>query len=271
VIAADAGRYTIVDGDARVLRGTTWFALVPGASVQEGDVVDVADGAIVQVELARGAAVSVGGPAAAYAAALPAKGPAEWVFARGWTKVRAVAANPLRLRSAILDLDVTDGIVVARLDPGQSAAFVEQGSAGVGIPAARGKSSPAGDLREGEFVSRVPERQPTFGEHPVAAFITAMPRYMRDALPTLAPRFPGRPPALHPGRDVSFPEAEPWLLGGTRPLFARRFASRLRDPEFRNAAAARASALPEWSRALRPQPAQSSHDVAAGERRKEEP
>jgi hypothetical protein len=64
-LAADAGRYTIVDGDARVLRGVTWFVLVPGAALQEGDVLDVGAGAVVQVELARGALLSTGAPAGA--------------------------------------------------------------------------------------------------------------------------------------------------------------------------------------------------------------
>ena len=41
--ATDSGIYTIVDGDVRVLRGATWFRLVPGARLLEGDVVEVGD------------------------------------------------------------------------------------------------------------------------------------------------------------------------------------------------------------------------------------
>jgi hypothetical protein len=271
--AADAGRYTIVDGDARVLRGVTWFVLVPGAALQEGDVVDVGDGAMVQAELSRGAIVSIGGPAAAYAAALPAKGPADWIFTRGWAKVRGLRASPLRLRSQILELDIADGIVVAHLDPAQSAAFVEQGSALASVPAARGKSAPAGDVRDGEFVLRVAERPATFGDRAPPAFVTAMPRYMRDALPAMIAQFQGRAPVLRAGRDASFAEAEPWLSGVTRATFVRRFAPRLKDAEFRVAAAEHADGLPEWRHVLRPEPPPSTDDnaPAATERRKEVP
>jgi len=270
-IAAEAGRYTLVDGDARVLRGTTWYALLPGAAVEEGDVLDLGSGAVVQVELARGAVVNASGQAALYAAALPASGAAEWIFARGWTKVRASAANALRLRSTLLDIEVATGTLVARLDPEQADAFVEQGSAKVWLPGGRGKPTPAGDLRDDDFVSRVPQRPPAFGDRPPMVFVTAMPRYMRDALPTLAPRFQGRPPLLRAGRDINLGEADNWLGSVARPTFVRRFAPRLKDPEFRAAAAGHTSAYPEWAHALRPEPAPANDDnAAASERRGEQ-
>ncbi len=34
---ADAGVVTILDGSARILRGVTWYKLVEGARVQDGD------------------------------------------------------------------------------------------------------------------------------------------------------------------------------------------------------------------------------------------
>ena len=57
--AADAGIYTIVDGDVRVLRGTTWYRLAPGARVQDGDIVDAGGLAQLQLELTDGGRQSV--------------------------------------------------------------------------------------------------------------------------------------------------------------------------------------------------------------------
>jgi hypothetical protein len=270
-LAAEGGRYTIVDGDARVLRGTTWYGLLAGAAVEEGDVLDLGSGAVVQVELTRGAIVNAAGPAALYAASLPANGPAEWVFAHGWAKARA-QAQPLRLRSALLELDVTQGTVVAHLDPDNAGAFVEQGNVKVWLPASRGKPVAAGDLRDSDFVSRVAQRPPAFGDRAPLVFVTAMPRYMRDALPALAKRFAGRPPALRAGREVNLAEADTWLGSVARATFARRFAPRLKDPDFRAAVGAHAAAYPEWAHAVRLEPPASTDDNAsADERRREQP
>ena len=62
--AAERGIYTLVDGDARVLRGATWYALVPGARAEEGDVVDAGERAAVQLEFAQGGALNIAGPRA---------------------------------------------------------------------------------------------------------------------------------------------------------------------------------------------------------------
>ena len=253
-VAADAGVYAIVDGEARVLRGTTWFDLVAGAGVQEGDVIDVREGGLVQAELARGAIVNVAGPAGLYAAALPASGAAEWIFTRGWAKVLAAPANPLRLRSPVLDVDLADGVLVAQLEATQAAVFVERGRAKVTLPATRGKATPAGELRDGEFAARNGDRTPTFGDRAPLAFVTVMPRSMRDPLPKMAARFQGKSPALSPGREASLADADAWLAGPARPAFVKRLAPRLKDAEFRAAVLARASNYPEWHRALNPEP-----------------
>jgi hypothetical protein len=61
--AAEHGIYTLADGDARVLRAITWYRLAPGARIEPGDVVDVAEHAAVQLELAQGGTLNVQGPA----------------------------------------------------------------------------------------------------------------------------------------------------------------------------------------------------------------
>ena len=270
-LAADAGIYTIVDGEARVLRGTTWFDLAAGAAVQEGDVVDVREGGLVQAELARGAILNVAGPAGWYAAALPPSGAGEWIFTRGWAKVMATPANPVHLRAPVVEIDLPDGVLVAQLEPAQAGVFVERGRAKITLPAAKGKSMPAGELRDGEFAARAGDRTPTFGDRAPLAFVTAMPRSMRDPLPKLASRYQGKPPALAGGREVTVAEADAWLAGPARPAFVKRLAPRLKDPEFRGAVLARASAYPEWHRALNPEPpaAEDNNRASDGDARRE--
>ena len=71
--AVDAGVVTIVEGQARVLRGAVWYRLVPGANVQDGDIVEAVDKAEVQVELTAGATLNLVGPGALYAAVIPTR------------------------------------------------------------------------------------------------------------------------------------------------------------------------------------------------------
>src|SRR2546423_1669367 len=89
VAAADAGIYTIVEGDARVLRGTAWAKLGAGVRAQEGDLLELGERAQVQVEMPRAGVMNIVGPASVYAAALPAQdakagGAGEMAPARGW-------------------------------------------------------------------------------------------------------------------------------------------------------------------------------------------
>lgn len=250
--AAERGIYTVVDGDARVLRGVTWFRLAPGARVEEGDVVEASE--LVQCELATGSALAMHGPALAYVASFQdeRKRPAtEIVLSGGWFKFAGAAkAPPVRLRLPTATVDLTDAIVVLHADAGAVQVFVEKGGAQLSIPV-RGKEGPPREAKEGEFWTRSGDRAFVADERPPAAFVAAMPRDFRERLPSLAARFATAPAPLAAGRDVTFDEAWPWLSGPWRKPFVRRFAPRLGDPAFRAAAAARP--IPEWDRMLHPE------------------
>ena len=251
--AAERGVYTLIDGEARVLRGVTWLRLVPGARIEEGDIVDARS--YVQLELAGGAALALQGPALAYVAALSgerARPPAEIVLSGGWTKFAGNAKTvPVRLRLPAAIVEVGDGIVVVHGGSAATEVFVESGSARVGIPVARGKEPAPREAKEGELWTRSGERAFVADERPSPAFVAAMPRDFRERLPSLAGRFAAPPPPLAAGRDVTFDEAWPWLSGPWRKPFVKRFAPRLADPEFRASAATHP--IPEWDRTLHPE------------------
>ena len=257
--AAERAIYTVVDGDVRVLRKTTWYRLEAGARAESGDVIDAGERAQAQLELAHGATLSIMGPALVGAAELPSgdgKSAAtpELTLLRGWVKAsNAPKAAPLRLVLPSSALRIANGVAVVHCDAAQSGFFVETGSVTLTTPAARGREV-AREAREGEFWHRTGDRAFESEDHPSPAFIAAMPTALRDRLPSLASRFEtAPPPSLSAGREVTYAEAEPWLAGATRKAFAKRFASRLADPAFRAAAAAARPPVPEWDRTLHPE------------------
>ena len=255
VRAMDAGVYTIVDGDVRVLRGATWFRLTPGARVLDGDVVDIDEHGQAQLELAEGATLNAQGPALLHAAAIAtADGKpipiAEIVIARGWLKASAAKARPLRMKMAMMTVTIADAVAVASCDARRTELFVESGTASVALN--RSKDAPR-DATAGEFVSRADERAPIVVNRAPAAFLAAMPRAFRDPLPVLAGHFAVAPEALVKGREISLAEADPWLAGANRKSFVKRFTPRLADPAFRAAVAAHSSAYPEWDRIIHPE------------------
>jgi len=254
--AADAaGVYSLVDGNVRALRGTTWFRLVAGTRVLEGDVIDVSDQAQIQLELKDGGTLNAQGPALMYAVAIPPVdgkpgAVAEMIVQQGWLKAAAKGPRPLRVRMAMMTVTLGDAVVVASCDARHAELFVESGTANVA--SSTGKEPPQ-SITAGEFVWRNDERQHTVTGRPPPAFLGALPRQFRDSLPALASRFPTAPQALVKISEVSFAEAEPWLAGTTRKAFVRRLSPRLSDPAFRAAVAAHPAAFPEWDRMLHPE------------------
>ena len=235
--AAERPLYTIVDGDARVLRGVTWHRLEAGAVVEAGDVVEAGEHAEVQVELPTGPIVRITGPGIAHVAALAAanaKHPVcEFTLLRGWFKLSAKEkAAPLELTLPVAALTLADGIVVVHADGRTAEVFVEAGRANIAPLSGRAKFA-GRKLIEGEYWARTDERAPQAAEGAPRAFVSAMPVQLRDALPALAARFEGAPPKLVAGRIVNAAEANPWLAGPTRAAFTRRFAGIPRHPAAR--------------------------------------
>ena len=255
--AAERGIYTLVEGDARVLRGATWYTLAPGVRAEEGDVVDVGERAQAQLEFAQGGALNMQGPALAHAVALPASGdkagaPVEIALERGWFKAAAAPkARAVRLRLPNATVDLDDAIAVVHGDAALAEVFLERGGARIAVPVARGKEAPPRNAKEGEFWRRAGDRAFSADERAPADFVAAMPRDLREALPALAGRYTGPAPVPAAAQPITFDEARPWLAGPMRRIFARRFMPRLSDPAFRAAAAAHP--IPEWDRILHPE------------------
>ena len=258
VAAADAGIVTIVEGSARVLRGTVWYRLLPGAAFQEGDIIDAAERAQVQVELAMGGVLNMVGPASLYAAALPFRGeklegPMEFALDRGWLKLAATAPTGMRLRLPVALLSLNEATIVARQESRMLEMFVESGSVRIVETSRTGRDGLTHDAKAGEYWSRDGDKPMVSERRAPVKFVASMPRHLIDRLASLAAKFKGKKPPLAVDREITLAEAEPWLGGSYRKAFARRLAGRLADPAFRKAVEANIAAYPEWDRILHPE------------------
>jgi len=92
--AAETGVVTVLDGSARLLRGSTWYKLVEGARVQDGDVIEAAERAQVQLEVATGDVINAAGPASLLLTGVGPRGgklpgAVELYLPQGWVKLAA--------------------------------------------------------------------------------------------------------------------------------------------------------------------------------------
>jgi hypothetical protein len=250
--AAETGVVTLVEGNARLLRAATWYKLVVGVRVEEADIIDASDRAQAQIELAAGSRTNLVGAGKIYLVPAPAKGaPTVVAMPAGWLKV---AAKPpgIRIRTAQFDLVVGDGVLVVHADGQAVEFFVESGGARLVEVAPNGADVAARDLKSGEFGSKSASAALATGPRMPKAFVEKMPRHFADALPVLADRVKAKP-SLVVDHEITYAEAEPWLAGRERAVFEKRFASRLRDPAFRSAAAPNLARYPMWDRMLNPE------------------
>lgn len=248
--APEIGVVTLVEGEARLLRGVTWYKLVPGARVEEGDIVEALDRAQAQLEFTAGTAVNLVGAGAAYLA--PAKsGPLVLTLPNGWLKVEAKAPG-VRVRTMAFDVVTADGIVVIRAQGPSVDFFVEGGSAKLVELSAAGADGVTRDAKRGEYWAKPATSGYTTLPRAPRVFVDAMPRHFSDALPALTARMKSKP-VLVVDHEITYAEAEPWLAGRDRAVFERRFASRLRDPAFRKAVEPVVARYPSWDRLVHPE------------------
>jgi len=250
--AAEVGVVTLVEGNARLLRGATWYKLVPDTRVEEADIIEASDRSHAQIEFAAGSLADLVGAGKVYLAPTAVKpAPAIVNMPNGWLKI-AVKPPGLRLRTVPFDLVVVDGILVVHANGPAADFFVESGGGKLVELMPNGADGPARDVKSGEYGSKSTTAAFTTVPRAPKAFVDAMPRHFVDPLPTLAARIKSKP-ALVAEREVTYAEAEPWLAGRDRPVFERRFASRLRDPAFRNAMLPNIARYPAWDRLLNPE------------------
>ncbi len=163
--AADAGIVSIVDGPCRLLRDTTWYKLVPGARLREGDILVAAGTGQIQVELATGGAFNLGAPGTLFAVAVPMSGdkltgPVELSLTEGWLKLSANAPPAgFRVQVDPTSIEAIEAVVVMHAAPGAMELFVESGIAKIGeVGTPKGKTSVGTELKGGDYAAQSTDR-----------------------------------------------------------------------------------------------------------------
>src|SRR5437762_11782434 len=182
-VAADIGVVTIAEGSARVLRGTVWYMLAPGAPFQESDLVDAGERTQVQVELASGGTLNVVGPAALFAVSIPLRNdkqeaPMEFALDKGWLKLVSPAGAGMRIRAPSATVTAADATIVTRQDGKMFELFVESGSARIADTTRTGRDGAVHDAKSGEYWSREGDKPFVTERRAPAKFVAAMPRHL---------------------------------------------------------------------------------------------
>ena len=251
--AADpAATVTLLEGPAGLVRGVTRYALVEGVRMQSGDIVEVGDKGLAEIEFPDGAAIALGGGTRMLAISMPRGKSAAGDFhvMAGELKVSGVSKDArLRISTPIFTLWPAEGVCVMVVGRGEGSVFIESGAARLAAgPATHG-------LKSGEFFNRKDGQKGTVLQRPSKAFMAAMPKAFFDPLPSRLARYKDREAQPRRIEDVSYADVEIWLKGPAairRPLVAR-FEPRAEDPKFRSALEANLRFHPEWDPILYPE------------------
>lgn len=250
---------TLVEGEAALLRGTTRFALAEGVRLQAGDIVEVADKGLAQIEF-DGALLSLGPRGRFHAATLVPRGAkagamSELYLLQGWSKLALdTSAAPFRLTTPHFRLLPAEAVAIVHVEPAQGDVFVESGGLRLTEGTAK-KPTTFVRLRAGEYYARKADQKGGAQPRPPPAFADAMPRNYRDNLPVRAAKYREREVAPRRLDDVEYADVEPWLKGPVevrRPI-VQRLRPRAQDPGFRKALIANMRAHPEWDRIVFPE------------------
>lgn len=248
---------TLLEGPATLTRGAYRHALAEGVRLQSGDILELADKSLAEMEFGDGTAVALGPRARAYAMALPrAKGaPADFYIVEGAVKLSGMKpAAGLRVVTPLFSLHGGDGSAVLLLHGDEASVFVESGAVRLSAPGAGG-SQAAQQLKSGDFYTVKADQKGVLAGRPSQAFVGALPKAFLDPLPSRMARFKERqvqPRLMH---AASYAEVETWLKAPPairRPMPAR-FKSRVGDPAFRAALVENLKFHPEWDPILFPE------------------
>jgi hypothetical protein len=259
----DVGTVTLLEGSLRIIRGTAALQAAEGTHVRLGDIIESSDKGFVQLEFVGGAIVALGPLSRMYVfrhgmGGKPGSGSteAELVLLSGWLKGQSDPhAGVYRYESPLLAAATGNGTVVLHNDENGCDIFIESGSAAIGEVSPEGNEGKRAAANAGEFFSRRRGKSLINSSRPSAAFIDAMPRAFRDALPSRLAHFSGKPAEPKALHQVSYAEIQPWLTmpPAWRKGFVDRFESRLKDPEFRKQLEVHAAEYPEWGPILHPE------------------
>ena len=268
--AAGGGVITIAEGKAVVYRSLGRFQGAEGVRLQTDDLVYTGKETFLQIEFDDGATIDLG-PETSIQVNAPAqhKGDRPGLYLlSGWLKVMDAPGGAAKamLGAPAFDLRDVSGIVVAHIDAGSGAVFVEDGVAR--WTDRRGRASPAIALKHNDFIAFHKDEAIVPAGRPSSEFVAALPRQFRDLLPQRLAVFKGHEKPARGDGTFSYAEVEAWINAEApiRRQFVRTWRAKADDAAFR-ASLDQAMALhPEWDPVLHPElyEPKPKADAAAG-------
>ncbi len=275
---ADAAVASIVQGQVKLIRHSERLALAEGNALGDGDIVETAPGAFVQIEFDDRSSVNLGGATRVLLGPrmprVKTRGPVQFYLLQGWVKATpkrdgaAVPSSevPIRFVGPRLEVESRGGAVIAQFDPKAVALFCERGSCRGTL---RDAAATPIDLAAGDFAGLpAGAAGPVMAKRPDPAFLEELPKLFRDTLPLRAALFAPPLPRPRPEAAVGYADVGHWLQaeGAIRPPLVAQWRGRASDADFRNELVAHLKQHPEWERILFPErflPKPSPTPVAA--------
>jgi len=248
-------------GGGTLLRGTARYVLLEGVRLQTGDIIEIGDKGVVQIEFADGFILSLGPKARFYLGALAPRGPkgvgvSDLYLLEGWSKFAASKSSaPFRYTTPLFGLGTADATAVMQLASSEGSMFVETGDVRVAEGFAKATRESPTRLRGGQFYVRRADQRAAVQPRPAAAFVTAMPRPYMDNLPSRVARYKDREVSPKPAGELAYADVELWLKAPPeirRPVM-QRFIRKADDPAFRQALIANLRFHFEWDPILFPE------------------
>lgn len=249
---------TLLEGPAALVRGVTRYALAEGVRLQSGDIIEVGDKGLAQLEFGDGVALAMGAKTRMLAVAIPRGKSAagDYYVMQGALKLAGVKQGArLRIVTPIFTLQPGEGVAVLVVGGAEGSVFVESGETRLAGPPAKGGASAPVRLKAGDFFTGKAGQKGAVAPRPSKDFIGALPKAFLDPLPSRMARYKEREVQPRRLEDVTYAEVEAWLKAPPpirRPLVSR-FEPRASDPAFRTALIANLRFHPEWDRILYPE------------------
>ena len=258
VPAAPFGTVTLLEGSGEFLRAASRYSLEEGVKLELGDVVELADKSLLQIEFGNGSILALGPKSRLLSFPPVAKKPAnEFFLLQGTLKVLVPKSDTegLRFITPYLSVSIADATALISTSAEQSAVFMERGEARAKEEVGAGSGANLTLIKSGEYYSRAANEKASVTARPPQAFIAGLPRAFRDALPALAAKFKDVDAAPKKTADFTYADVEAWLKStpAVRKALVPRWRSKAKDPAFRSALAANIKDHPEWDRILYPE------------------
>ena len=258
--AQSPGMITILEGEALIVRGAARLRAAEGVRLAPGDIVETGNGAFAQIELTDQTVLDLGGMTRVMVGgSAKYKNERQLYAMNGWFKLTNARKDPnakgFELRSPLIEIASIPPVAVLHIKPAEVLAFAERGELKL-VERQAGAAPGVVTVRSGQTYRRAAGARGVAGGNPPGAFVTEMPRPVRDSLPQRAERFKEREVQPRAAPDFTYADVEAWLKAESswwRRQFIERWRVKARESAFRSALIANLSSHMEWDPVLFPE------------------